>query len=241
MKQCYKIFLISILFFHNASLAQVLVPNTDERVKHQLFLTTGLEPQWVSTLGYVYSPVNKHKDFNLSIGSSVKFPPLIVAEGSWRANLFSISTWKIKPKWTTSVFSSVFLAHSNNRAGNMNGLGLELRITPAYYGQKWVKGVEFGWQYNFLIHIRHSKEAKDTFSERYSQGQKSWDGPKDGWYASSSNRFRIGILFKRQIGSKISFQFSTGSLFSFQRQGILLAFSHAQFPFYAETSLLYWW
>lgn len=101
------------------------------------------------------------------------------------------------------------------------------------------KGIDVGWKYTALTHIKHSEETKDTFNDRYPAGENGIDGPWDGWYRSTASRFRLGFAGSRKFGELWRIQIGIGTLLSVQRQGILLGFSHAQVPLYLESTVSY--
>jgi hypothetical protein len=129
----------------------------------------------------------------------------------------------------------------HNRAGVLNGLGFDLRASPVNNSKKWIKGFDLGWQYTLFTHIKHSKKTTDTFEDRYPENSKKMEGPKSGWYGATANRFRLGFVASKVIGTHLHFQLGLGSLISVQKQGIAIGFAHAQFPFYLESLLAYKW
>lgn len=243
MKSFLKIYSYTfcLLFVNDYTLAQSFLSPSGGVLRQQVFIGTGLEPEWVCTIGYTHLVGEGDKDIDLHLGGNIKFAPIIVTNGAWRGNFITAVDWKMRERLRTVLISSIYLAHDRNRAGIMNGLGFDFRVLPAYYGKKWVKGLDLGWQYTLLTHIRHSAEAKETFSERYPAHINGLAGPKDGWYGATANRFRIGFAGRRALGSHLSFQFSAGSLLAVQKQGIVMSFSHAQVPIYLESGLTFGW
>lgn len=243
MKIFKKTFACIILVFGSylKSNCQFLASPKQLISQNQVFLNVGLEPEWVATIGYAHLIGTEGKTFDIHLGGSLKLAPLLISNGAWRANFISFANWKMNEHWRSMLASNIYLAHDHNRAGTMTGLGFELRATPAYYGKKWAKGFDAGWQYTLLTHIKHSEETKKTFDERYPTGINGVQGPKDGWYASTASRFRIGLTGATSISKAVTLQLSGGSLFSIQKQGILLGFAHAQVPAYIDISCRYNW
>ncbi|MEJ7685139.1 MAG: hypothetical protein WKG06_46290 [Segetibacter sp.] len=209
--------------------------------QNQVFLNVGLEPEMVTTIGFAHLIGKEGKAFDIHLGGSLKLAPLLITKGAWRANFISFANWKMNEHWRSVLTSNIYLAHDHNRAGTMDGLGFELRATPAYYGKKWAKGFDAGWQYTLLTHIKHSEEAKKTFDERYPISTNGVQGPKNGWYALTASRFRVGLTGATSISNSVTLQFAGGSVFSIQKQGILVGFAHAQVPVYIDVSLRYNW
>ncbi len=219
--------------FINTSSGNILV--------NRVFITFGAEPGFVATVGYVHSVGQKENAINFQLGGSVKFAPLILANGAWRANFLTVADWKLNDKWTNTTVTNIYTAHDCNREGIFNSIGFEVRTSPLFGGKRWTKGFDFGWQYTPFTHIKHSAEAKETFEERYPNGTAGINGPKDGWYSDTASRLRIGFIGATSIGKNSAVQISVGSLINIQKQGILLGFSHAQVPAYVELGYNYQW
>jgi hypothetical protein len=234
-----------ILFFHlvvfRDSWAQLIFPASEDMRKNYVFITTGLEPVWVTTLGYTHMVGTEINQLKLHIGSRLTVAPLIALSNAWRVNLITAGDWKWSHNWRTTLVSEIFLAQQQSRTGLMHGIGMEFRALPSYYGKKGSKGLDIGWQYTLLAHIKHSSKTHNTFEDRYLENEIGKKGPRDGWYRSTVNRFRIGYVSSRKFNSRILFTIVGGILISVQNQGILMGFSHAQFPFYFQSGLIYRW
>jgi hypothetical protein len=241
MKIHKKFLLIAIIltFTLSEGKSQTIDPGYDKPVSSQLFITIGLEPALVTTIGYTHLMGNFDKNIDYHLGLSLKFAPLIISSGAWRLNLINSANWRMSQTWKTQLKTNLYLAHSDNRAGEMHGLGGELRIAPMHFGETWAKGVDVGWQYTALTHIKHSEETKDAFNDRYPSGENGIYGPIDGWYRATASRFRLGFVGSRNVGDHWGIQIGIGALLSVQKQGILLGFSHAQVPFYLESTISY--
>ena len=207
----------------------------------KIFITVAAQPEIVTTIGYVHSIVKRNNSPSLQLGGSINFAPLIISNGAWRANFIAVAGWKFNDKWANTVTTNIYMAHDHNREGILNGVGFEIRDNPFLIGKHWSKGFDLGWQYTPFTHIKHSAEAKATFDGRYPNGISGINGPKDGWYKNAASRIRIGITAAHSIGNNSALQISLGSLFVVQKQGILLAFSHAQVPAYLELGYNYNW
>lgn len=242
MKNLLKIIpsIMLFVFINVAGKCQGTLLPPDEAQPNQLFLKVGLEPEIVSTIGYIHQIGNNDKKVGFHAGLSMKFEPLLISNGAWRANIIAAMDWKMTDKWGTRITNDFYLAHDNNREGVMNGIGFDLRSATIHYGKKWNKGFELGWQYTIATHIKHSEEAKETFNGRYPGNINGISGPKDGWYGAAS-RFRFGFITSAMLNNHLYLQLGLGSLLAVQKQGILLGFSHAQVPVYFESMLSYLW
>lgn len=205
-----------------------------------LFVTIGAEPEIITSVGYLHRIGRQSGILNYQLGGSIKLAPIVISNGSWRANFIAVANWKMSEHWQNGIAGSIYIAHDHNREGRLTGTGFELRANPVYIGKRWSKGFDIGWQYTPFTHIKHSAEAKETFDDRYLNGITGIQGPKDGWYKNAANRIRIGVTGAANVGNHSALQISFGSLFIIQKQGILLAFSHAQIPAYLELSYKRW-
>jgi len=240
MKKEIKFILITILILitRQSGYCQLII-STNKKIKQQVFISIGLEPEITTSIGYMHVVGSSGKTLDWNLGASIKFAPLLIAKGAWRTNLTTAADWKTSEKWGIRTAWSFYLAHDNNRAVVMNGLGFEWRSAFIKIGEKWNKGVDAGWQYTAFTHINNSNATKDTYNDRYPSNTGTYNGPKDGWYAGTASRFRLGFISSVKFNEHLHLQLGAGSLFNIQKQKILLGFSHAQFPVYLETSLIF--
>lgn len=211
MKTILKI--LSILFFilviKSTGFCQEKSIRGQNISQETIFITIAAEPELVTTIGYLHAVGNSG---HFKIGAGIKTAPLIILKGAWRANLIAVTDWKLNKKWGNMLTTNFYLAHDHNKEGVMNGLGVELRDNFTVSGRKWTKGFDLGWQYTPFTHIKHSREAKEAFEDRYPEGVTGMDGPKNGWYRNGASRIRIGVTGLTKLGTNASFQISAGSL-----------------------------
>jgi hypothetical protein len=205
---------------------EITVPNT-------IFVSVGVEPEVTTNIGYVHT-IGRASTMDWQMGGSIKIAPLIISDGAWRANFLTVASSSLVGAWRNTVTSQVYIAHGRNRGGSLTGFGIELRDNPVLFGKRWVKGIDLGFQYTPFTYIKNSEEAKEAFRERYPDGDSGQQEPRDGWYKNAASRLRLGLTAGTKIGNASSFQISSGSLLVLQKQGIGLAFSHAQVPVYLE-------
>jgi hypothetical protein len=236
---CFLLISILVTFSIVSGKSQTVVSGSDKLVSNQLLISIGLEPELVATAGYTHLIGRIEKNADYHVGVSLKFAPLIISTGAWRLNLINAANWRISQNWKSQFSTKLYLAHTDNRAGKMHGLGGELRAITMRYKDVWAKGIDLGWQYTALTHIKHSEETRDTFNDRYPGGEIGIYGPRDGWYKATASRFRLGFVGSRKLGEQWILQLKSGALLSIQKQGILLGFSHAQVPVYLESTISY--
>jgi hypothetical protein len=233
------VFLV-LLLFHLKAISQFTVPETNHHISDQIFINIGLEPELVTTIGYVHLLKHGKNGNDFYLGGSLKAASLILKNGACRFNLIQGISFPVSSKWKSLLSNQFYLAHNQNRAGSLTGLGFELRGTIITCHNKWNKGIEGGWQYTALTHIKHSSATGETYNDRY-PGDSVIEKPVDGWYAATSSRFRLGFILNKRLSTAMRVQFSIGSLLVIQKQKVALGFPYAQVPVYINTKLSYGW
>ncbi len=217
--------------------AQAPLPPDADASRHRVTLAVALEPALVFALDYTYAPPLPDPRFGLQVGGGFKAPVTIFSNGAWRAHLIGAGSWRAADGWGGALTSLWYLAHNRNRAGDLLGLGVEVRAAPGRFGPRWAAALDLGWQATLLTRIRPSAEARAAFGERYPPGVTGVEGPLDGWLGPTAQRFRLGLAGGYRFSDRAALQLALGSLFALQRQGVLFGFDLAQVPFYLETSL----
>lgn len=202
-----------------------------------LIVQVGLEPQLVVSTGYLWGVHAGGHRSHFGVGTGLKVAPYLLKEGALRVHMIVAGRWQADSNWGATGTTQLYLARSRNRTATAHGLGMEVRLAPGRHGDRWGLAADLGWQGTLITHIRHGEEARETFEERYPDHVTAADGPVDGWYGSTAHRFRIGFLTSRNVSDGLDVQAAAGSLFSLQRQGILLGFAHGQVPAYLEAAV----
>lgn len=243
MKIHFANFLILSLFWSASTVtvrAQLLLDGPVS-VPNRVAISVGLEPELTASLQYVHRwPLTEKTAFRL--GTVLKVPPYRVREGSARLSLLAAADWQLAGRWRTTLAVLPYYARNQNRAGTLDGYGLDVRLLPTHQGRHWTSGFDLGWQETLLTHIRHAEAAQATFQDRYVAGTTGGtSGPVDGWYGLTAQRFRLGFVGSGRVSERVGWQVGLGSQFVFQRQGVLLSFAHGQVPVYAETGISVGW
>jgi hypothetical protein len=238
MKVKYLLFIF--ILFGQIAYGQIIIPNPAAQNKHLVFANSGLEPQVITTIGYRQLIREFDNDNRLYLGGSVKSAPLAKIFQAWRLNLNQTMEIKLTSNWHTIFNNAFYLAFSENRAGTMNGLGFKLNAAAIHKKNKWSKGIIAAWQHTAFSKIKHSEAVKDSYRLGYHQNDNPL-GPFDGWYKSTGNRFKLGVVAGRPIFNNIDLQMELGSLVVIQKQGLIVSFAHAQVPAYFNVQVVYWW
>lgn len=218
-----------------------MLPDGFGHVPNQITLSVGLEPELTASLQYMHRwQTTERTAFRL--GTVLKVPPYRIREGSVRLSMLTATDWKFAGRWQATLVLLPYYVRNQNRAGTMDGYGLEVRLLPTHRGRHWTNGLDLGWQTTLLTHIRHAEAAQHTFEDRYPIGTAGgMGGPADGWYSTTAQRFRLGFVGRGRMSERVGWQIGFGSQFVVQRQAILLSFAHGQVPFYAETGISLGW
>ncbi|GAB3907702.1 hypothetical protein GCM10028803_41920 [Larkinella knui] len=214
--------------------------------QHQAGVGGGLEPELTTSAGYSCRVSRQSGPFQIRLGAGFLLPPYLVGQGSVRLNGLVALDWHptaqtTKRSWGGRLALLPYYARNRNDAGALDGLGLEIRLLPLRRGNRWTTGIDLGFQTTLLTRIQHSDRVGSTFMDRYLSTGTATNQPRDGWYRTTAQRFRLGYTGAWAMGRGWSGQFSAGTLVSVQRQGILLSFAHGQIPLYLETSVIVGW
>ena len=208
---------------------------------NRVALSLGLEPELTASLQYEHRWQAAQKTA-FRLGAVLTAPPYRVRDGSARLSLLTAADWQSAGRWQTTLALLPYYARNQNRAGTLDGYGLEVRLLPTHRGRHWRSGFDLGWQSTLLTHVRHAEAARATFQDRYPAGTTGGtDGPANGWYRLTAQRFRLGFLGAGRVSERVGWQVSIGSQFVLQRQGVGLSFAHGQVPVYAETGISLGW
>lgn len=186
----YKQILIIIFLMHALSAkvsAQVLEPV--ESKHHNLGLNIGLDNNLISlNLGYAYY-VPKYRTaafIDYTQGSS------LVGTGNFRMKA-GMLTWQGSFKKFTLRNSIAFVyMRSVNKAGNYDGLGLDIIINPGFRFKRIGIGADLQYNPFFATHIQHTALYRTYYYENV----------KDGWYKFTAHNVRVGLYMSTQLGEK---------------------------------------
>lgn len=214
-------------------------PTHGARSRNRLLAHVGIEPELVSWLGYAHSRLSNDARTELGLGANMKLAPVTIETAAFRLNLLAFARKLTPARWGVMAALLPYLVHENNEAGQFWGTGAELRVHPGYFERNWTLALDLGWQATVLTHIEHSAMVRQTFQQRYPDEAARESEPRDGWYAFTAHRFRVGLGGAYASSSRFALSAGLGSLFSPQKQGAILLFSVGQVPLYAELGMQY--
>jgi hypothetical protein len=181
------LFYIWICLFSSSLSAQIIQPKDDCR--HIAKINVGYDYNLISVdVGYAYyQPKFKTAAFiDLTQGTA------LLGTGNLRTQI-GLQTWQGSfQKFNLRTSLAFVYTRSTNKAGNYDGLGLNLHINAGLN----LKNIGFGadLQYNpfFATHIKHS----DFWRQYY------YSEAKDGWYKLTANTWRVGGYFSTLFGTE---------------------------------------
>jgi hypothetical protein len=173
------------------SRAQVFEPTGNSR--HTLGANVGFDNNLISlNLGYAYS-VAKYKSsafIDFTQGSS------LLGTADLRTQV-GLQTWQGSFKKFT-LKNSIALVHvrSLNKAGNYNGLGINIVSNPGFKFNRFGVGADLQYNPFLATHIKHSDYYRTYLYEQV----------KDGWYGFTAQNVRVGLYMAAQLGKKSTFE-----------------------------------
>jgi hypothetical protein len=239
MKNIVWLFLI-LFFCHKEALCQPVPNYKNSPFRHCINVSIGFEPELITTIAYRHHIKKEIKGNSICLGPSVKLAPMALANSAWRMDFAALFTTPVKK--SINIFSpAIYLARNRDRAAKMTGIGFEFRDILLVTGSTWDKGIEASWQFVPFTRIKHSLANNETYDDRYENDTSKYQQPRNGWYAASSSRFRLGFLASKGLSSGMSLQLGIGTVVSYQKQKIFLAFPYAQVPVYFTGTFAYSW
>jgi hypothetical protein len=239
MKNIFWFFLV-LFSCQKETLCQPGAFDTNSPIRQFVTVSIGLEPELITTVAYRHDIKNGIKGNSIYLGPSVKLAPMALVNSAWRLDFTALLRARIRG--SINLFSpTIYFAHNRNRAATIMGTGFELKDVLLVTGNSWDKGIEGSWQFNAFTRIKHSLVTNKTYDERYENDTIKSGQPRNGWYTATSSRFRLGFVTYKTLTSTLSAQLSIGTVISYQKQKIFLAFPYAQVPVYFTTTLAYRW
>ena len=166
--------------------AQIIQPNDNSH--HLINLNLGYDYNIISiNAGYAYylSEYKTAAFADFTQGSA------LLGTGNFRTQL-GFQTWQGSyNKFNLKSSLSFVYSRSVNKAGNYDGLGMNLTLNPGITLNRFGFGADFQYNPFFATHIKHSDLWKQSYSDT-----------KDGWYCLTANNFRAGIYISGLLNSE---------------------------------------
>ena len=183
MKKIILILFVMILYssFRSSIInAQVFSPPLPG--KHVIYMSFGLDPALVTTLGYARSFHKSAFDRDIIIFTEIAMPIK-----------FDLYDYRYKVGGQTTLFnfnrldfSSMFTfitRGTKNSIHNATSFGMDITFLLGYYRKHWFAVGEFGWDRAIFTYIKHSDWYKTYF----------YSDANDGWYSNTAGSYHYGF------------------------------------------------
>ena len=210
------------------------------RARPSVIAGVSFEPELVLDLGYVQPFPPTSAELSLAVAGTLGILVLVPPEPELRGALVALAALNGE-RWRAACALELSLTHFDDDVASMFGIGAGLRCQPAHVLRNWALGLDLGVQIALTTHIEHTARAKGAFSERYPDLAATNDGPRDGWYALTSQRIRLGLSAQVALSEYTSAALALGTLFALQAQGVYFSFGLLHVPLYLEIVLRFGW
>jgi hypothetical protein len=183
-------FIVSCSLTHE-SRAQVFEPG--ENSHHNVGTNVGFDNNLISlNLGYAYY-ITKYKSsafIDFTQGSS------LLGTGDFKTQI-GLQIWQGSfKKFTLKNSIALVYARSVSKAGNYNGLGINIVSNLGFKFNRFGVGTDFQYNPFLATHIKHSDYYRTYL----------YDQVKDGWYGFTAQNLRVGLYMVAQLGKQRTFE-----------------------------------
>lgn len=181
----FKTILILLILTNLTCYSQITKP--DSTTKHIINLNIGFDYNIISTnIGYDYY----FKKYKTSAFIDFTQGSALLGTSNFRTQI-GLKTWKGTFNKFNLRNSLAFVhSHSSNKAGNYDGLGLNLITNAGFTFNRFGLGLDLQYNPFFATHIKHSDYWRTYF----------YSNAKDGWYSLTSNNLRMGLYLSELFG-----------------------------------------
>jgi hypothetical protein len=156
--------------------------------RHQVYVTFGLDPALVSSVGYarVVPWLDREWQFGAEVG-------VVAAEFDMRDFRARLSARTTVVRWRSVhlVGSAAFITRgTENSIYRALNLGADVTGALGLYRRRWFVAGEFGRDKAIITHITHS----DWYREHF------YPDAKDGWYLDAGGTYHYGVASGMTIG-----------------------------------------
>lgn len=215
---------------------------TGEIPAARVWLTPGWDPTLTLALGYSRTVAPTPAWFALQADAFLRLPLILasnldawqLAGGASVACLRS-SGWGVVAR----IHPSLTVAH--DVTGTKLGVGVGLAAQPGFYGRRFSVAVDLAWSPTLATRMWHSEAVRDLYRDRHGPGGPAEGGPRDGWYRTTAQRFRVGLAGGVRFLALWAVHASAGFAYTPQHAGILINPPVGPLPFYADLGAEYRW
>jgi hypothetical protein len=203
------------------------------------FVELGWDPTWMVALGVSRRVLTNHAGTDVSVDLETRWPLLLLPNGELSAGATLYMPSGSALGVTLGVHPDLRLARDST--GTKVGLGTSFALRPGVYAKRFTLALDLAASVVFATYMHHSAAVRSLFDDRYPGEPARSSGPRDGLYALTSQRFRIGATGGVAVTRAVALQSSLGFSYTPQLPGILTNPPHAPLPFYVAAGGQYQW
>jgi hypothetical protein len=130
---------------------------------------------------------------------------------------------------------------ARDSTGTKVGLGTSFELRPGVYAERFTVALDLAASVIFSTYMRHSPAVRSLFNERHPGDAPGASGPRNGFYALTSQRFRVGAAGGAAVTRAVALHAEVGFAYTPQLPGILTNPPHGPLPFYVAAGGQYRW
>lgn len=188
--------------------------------KHRVGLSLGWDPTWIAGLGYAHSGPVLLEQYPTQFEVALVLPVALLPSFDGARLEGGISTLFTKAnKAGLAASAHTGLALADDSLGTHLGWSFAISVKPGYYAPRWSVALDLGYRTSLVTYMAHSDAVKDLFADRYPDGGPNADhGPKNGFYAFTAHRFRLGLMTGFRAGEHVGLFLTAGLQYTPQAQ-----------------------
>ncbi len=203
------------------------------------FVDLGWDPTWMAVLGASRVVLGSRAGIDVSVDVETRWPLLLLPNGELSAGATLYATPGSALGVTFGVHPDLRLARDST--GTKVGLGTSVELRPGLYAERFTVALDLAASVVLSTYVHHSAAVRSLFAERYPGEATAGPGPKNGFYALTSQRFRVGAAGGAAVTRAVALHAELGVAYTPQLPGILSNPPHGPLPFYVAAGGQYRW
>lgn len=131
---------------------------------------------------------------------------------------------------------------ADDPTGAKLGFTARASLAPGYFTHTWAFALDLGWEGAYATYMHQSERVHDLFRGRYvDRAQAGTSDARDGVYAFTASRFRIGLAGGYVIAQTVGISLEAGFEYVPQVEGVIANAAIGGMPFYVSLLGDYRW